>query len=111
MYHVPVLLKEAIGYLVKDTDGYYLDGTGGTGGYSLEILKRLSPNSHLITLDLDPSALREISNRLRAFSNTTIVHSNFSGLDQVLEEQKIDKLDGMVLDLGLSSLALDDPSR
>ena len=111
VYHVPVLLKEAIGYLVKDTDGYYLDGTGGTGGYSLEILKRLSPNSHLITLDLDPSALREISNRLRAFSNTTIVHSNFSGLDQVLEEQKIDKLDGMVLDLGLSSLALDDPSR
>ena len=111
VYHVPVLLKEAIDFLVWNTDGYYLDGTGGTGGYSLEILKRLSPNSHLITLDLDPNALREISNRLSEFSNTTLVHSNFSELDQVLAGQKSDKLDGMVLDLGLSSLALDDSSR
>ena len=96
---------------MTDRDGFYLDGTGGTGGYSLEILERLSPSGRLITLDLDESALLRISERLNKFSNSIVVHSNFSALDQVLTDLEIDKIDGIVLDLGLSSFALDNPER
>ena len=109
--HKPVLLAECLEALNLRPDGIYLDGTLGRAGHSLEILKRI-PDGHLIALDRDESALAAARERLTEdMDRVTLVHTNFSRLDQVLEDLGIPAVDGMLFDLGVSSPQLDQAER
>ena len=109
--HRSVLLDECIEALNIKPDGIYLDGTLGGGGHSYEIAKRLTTGM-LIGVDRDEAALQAARERLSLFLDRVItVHSNFSALDSILDELKIDAVDGMLFDLGVSSPQLDDAER
>ncbi|OBR94942.1 MULTISPECIES: 16S rRNA (cytosine(1402)-N(4))-methyltransferase RsmH [Clostridium] len=109
--HVPVLLNETINSLNIKEDGIYVDCTLGGGGHSFEILKRLSHKGRLIGIDEDTSAINATRERLNEFKNITYVHNNFYYIDEILEELKIDKVDGILMDLGVSSYQLDESER
>ena len=110
-HHSSVLLEESIEALNIRPDGVYLDGTLGGAGHSLEIVKRLT-TGRLIGVDRDPAALEAAGGRLSAYRDrVTLVHSNFRALDAILDELHIDRVDGMLFDLGVSSPQLDDGSR
>lgn len=110
--HKSVLLEETISYLNIRRDGVYVDGTLGGGGHSFRIAERLSQKGHLIGIDQDGDAIEAASKRLLPFKDrVTIVRSNYSNMRQVLLGQGILKADGILLDLGVSSFQLDDPSR
>lgn len=109
--HVSVLLKECIEGLNIKPDGIYVDGTLGGGGHSFQILQLLNQGK-LIGIDQDTDALNAATNRLKIFGERFIpVHSNFSNLDRVLADQGIDRIDGLLLDLGVSSYQLDEAER
>jgi len=111
-YHQPVLLKEVVKYLVYQTDGLYVDGTAGTGGHSLSIGKALSGKGSLICLDRDPDAVRLSRERLAVLGNRTkVIQASYADLNKVLEELKIKKVNGVLLDLGMSSYQLDFSGR
>ncbi|OAA83251.1 16S rRNA (cytosine(1402)-N(4))-methyltransferase RsmH [Clostridium ljungdahlii] len=109
--HVPVLLNETINSLNIKEDGIYVDCTLGGGGHSFEILKRLSDKGRLIGIDEDTYAINATRERLNEFKNITYVHNNFYYIDEILEELKIDKVDGILMDLGVSSYQLDESER
>lgn len=109
--HVSVLLNETIDGLNIREDGIYVDCTLGGGGHSYEILKRLSPKGKLIGIDQDKNALEAAKKKLSAFSNVLYVHSNFYNIEKVLEELGIEKVDGIIMDLGVSSHQLDEAER
>ena len=110
-HHVSVLLEECIEALNIRPDGIYLDGTLGGAGHSFQIAKRLT-TGRLIGVDRDPVALNAAKARLAPYMDrVTLVHSNFRELDAILRELQIDKVDGMLFDLGVSSPQLDDGSR
>ncbi len=109
-HHISVLLNECIDGLNIKPNGYYLDGTVGGGGHSFEIAKKLK-NGRLICLDQDPDAIIAATNKLAEFENVVIVQSNFRELNSVLDSLKIEKLDGALLDLGVSSHQLDSDYR
>ena len=110
-HHVSVLLQECIDGLNIKPDGIYLDGTLGGAGHSSEIVKRLT-TGRLIGVDRDPVALKAAGERLEKLSgNVTLVHNNFENLDAILDSLGIDKIDGILCDLGVSSPQLDDGSR
>ncbi|HEX7423288.1 MAG TPA: 16S rRNA (cytosine(1402)-N(4))-methyltransferase RsmH [Terriglobales bacterium] len=111
--HVPVLLKEAIDFLAVKRGGTYLDATVGLGGHSLEIARRLGAPGHLIGFDKDPAALERARERLTAISDgeqpaVTLIHGSFA---EAGERVAPASLDGMMADLGVSSLQLNDPAR
>jgi 16S rRNA (cytosine1402-N4)-methyltransferase len=111
--HVPVLLKEAIDFLAVKRGGTYLDATVGLGGHSLEIARRLGAPGHLIGFDKDPAALERARERLTAISDderpaVTLIHGSFA---EAGERVAPASLDGMMGDLGVSSLQLGDPAR
>ena len=109
--HKSVLLDECIENLAIKPDGIYLDGTLGGAGHSFEIAKRLT-TGRLIGVDRDTAALEAARERLAPFMDrVTIVHSNFSELDAILDDLGIDAVDGMLFDLGVSSPQLDDAAR
>ena len=109
--HRSVLLWECIEALDIKPDGIYLDGTLGGAGHSSEIVKRLS-TGRLIGVDRDTVALKAASERLAPYMDrVTLVHSNFSEIASILDDLGIDKIDGMLFDLGVSSPQLDDGSR
>ena len=108
--HVSVMLKEAVDGLNVIPGGIYVDGTAGGGGHSFEIASRLH-DGRLICLDRDPDAIAAASERLKAFDFVTIVKSRFSQLDTVLDNLGIDKIDGLLLDLGVSSHQFDESER
>lgn len=109
--HRSVLLHEAVEALAVRPDGIYLDGTLGGAGHSLEIARRLE-TGRLIGVDRDPTALRAAAERLQAYADrVTLVHSNFRQIDAILDELHIDRVDGMLFDLGVSSPQLDDGAR
>lgn len=108
--HKPVLLNETIESLGIKPDGIYLDGTAGGGGHSSEILKRLN-NGRLICVDQDPDAIETLKNRFSSNKNVTVVQSNFSEIPTVIAELNIQSLDGVLLDIGVSSHQLDTPER
>ncbi|MBC8530846.1 16S rRNA (cytosine(1402)-N(4))-methyltransferase RsmH [Christensenellaceae bacterium NSJ-53] len=111
-YHVPILLKEAVEGLVRDREGIYVDGTTGGGGHSEGIAKRLLGNGKLICLDQDSEALAEAGQRLRPFSERVkLVKANFRDLAEVLDGLGIEKADGILLDIGVSSHQLDAGER
>ena len=111
MKHYSVLLNEAIEGLNIKSDGIYVDATLGYAGHSSEILKRLK-NGHLYGFDQDMEAIDYADKRLKEISNNyTIIHSNFVNMKDKLHELGIDKVDGIIFDLGLSSPQIDDASR
>ena len=109
--HVPVLLAECIDFLKINPDGIYVDGTMGGAGHSLEIVKKLSKNGRLIGIDRDAEALNHSKNRLKDYSNVTFVQDNHDNIKSILESLQIEKVDGILLDLGVSSYQLDEPTR
>lgn len=110
-HHVSVLLEECIQALCIKPDGTYVDGTLGGAGHSSQIVQRLI-TGRLIGIDRDPKALKAASERLAPYSDrVTLVHSNFSRVDQVLDELGINGVDGILLDLGVSSPQLDEAER
>ncbi len=110
-YHVSVLLQECLDGLSIKPDGIYVDGTLGGAGHSSQIVGRLS-TGRLIGIDRDPVALRAAGERLRDFEkNVTLVHSNFCEITNVLDSLNIEAVDGILLDLGVSSPQLDDAVR
>jgi 16S rRNA (cytosine1402-N4)-methyltransferase len=109
--HVSVLLNECIHGLNIKKDGIYVDGTLGGAGHSSEIVKLLSENGLLIGIDQDTNALKASAARLEGCSNIKFVHNNFARIKSVLEELDIKGVDGILLDLGVSSHQLDVPER
>ena len=110
-YHVSVLLQECIDGLDIKPDGIYVDGTLGGAGHSSQIAKRLT-TGRLIGIDRDPVALKAAGERLAPYADrVTLVHSNFCEIKQVLEDLGIAGVDGILLDLGVSSPQLDEASR
>ncbi len=108
--HIPVLLNEVLELLNIREDGIYVDGTVGGAGHASEIAKRLSAG-RLIGLDKDPDAVRAASERLAPYPNTQVVQADFADIPGVLDRLGIDKVDGILLDLGVSSHQFDDASR
>lgn len=109
--HLPVLLNECLEALAIKEDGIYVDCTLGGAGHSREILKRLSSKGRLIGIDQDEDALRAAKENLKEYSNVLYVHDNFYNIDEILEKLKIEKVDGILMDLGVSSFQLDNAER
>lgn len=109
--HKSVLLDECIEGLNIRNDLIYVDGTLGGAGHSYEILKKLNGSGMLIGIDRDNDALNAASKRLSEFSNYKLVHDNHSNIKNILENLNIKGVDGILLDLGVSSYQLDEASR
>ena len=109
--HVSVLLNECIDALDIKKDGIYVDCTLGGAGHSSHILKHLSKDGMLIGIDQDRDALKAAKERLKDYDNVRYVHSNFYNIDNILTEIDVDKVDGILMDLGVSSYQLDEASR
>ena len=109
--HIPVLLDQCIEGLNINPDGIYIDCTAGGGGHSSAIAARLSEKGRLYSLDRDPDAVKAASARLAEFPNARVIHRNYSELDAVLAELEIEAVDGILMDLGVSSYQLDEESR
>lgn len=110
--HKSVLLYETVDELNIKPDGIYVDGTLGGGGHSYEIAGRLSEGGRLIGIDQDEDAIKAASKRLEPYmGRVTIVRNNYCNMDKVLDELGIDKVDGIMLDLGVSSYQLDAADR
>jgi len=110
--HRPVLLEECIQGLAIRPDGLYIDGTLGRGGHSEEIVKRLTQGGRLICIDRDSQAIEAGKARLAPWAGQiTFLHGNFGDLAQLLDDAGIEKADGMLFDLGVSSPQLDDSTR
>lgn len=107
--HYSVLLNECLEGLAIKPDGIYADGTAGGAGHSREIAKRLT-TGRLIAIDRDPDAIKVATERLAGL-NATVVHSNYTEIDKILKDLNIDGIDGMLLDLGVSSYQLDNAER
>ena len=110
--HKSVLLQETIDGLSIRPDGIYVDGTLGGGGHSLEVCRRLGPKGSIIGIDQDAAAIEAAGIRLKDFGEkVTIVRSNYCDMKSRLHELGIDKVDGIILDLGVSSYQLDTAKR
>ncbi|MBU9738715.1 16S rRNA (cytosine(1402)-N(4))-methyltransferase RsmH [Diplocloster agilis] len=110
--HTSVLLKETIDGLHIRPDGIYVDGTLGGGGHAYEVCRRLSKNGRFVGIDQDEAAIDAAGRRLAEFEEQVdIVRSNYCEMTQVMKELGIQKVDGIVLDLGVSSYQLDEPER
>lgn len=110
--HKTVLLTESVDNLITDPDGIYVDGTLGGAGHSMEICKRLTEKGRLIGFDQDAEAIKAASERLAQYQNkVTILHSNFSQMKRELEFLGVEEVNGILLDLGVSSHQLDTLER
>jgi len=108
--HKSVLLKETIEYLNIKPEGIYVDGTLGGGGHSEEILKRLTTGK-LIAIDRDLDAIKASKERLKNYKNAEYINDNFKNIKEILKSLNIDKVDGILLDLGVSSYQLEEVKR
>ena len=109
--HKPVLLNECIEGLKIKPDGIYVDGTLGGAGHSIHIIKKLSNQGKLIGIDRDEDALTAAKIKLKDYSNVVYYHGNHDDIKEILKELKINKVDGILLDLGVSSYQLDERNR
>lgn len=110
-YHKPVLLNEAIQYLVTDPHGVYVDGTLGGGGHSARILEELSDEGHIYAFDQDEDALAYAGERFDNEKRITISRGNFGYIDTLLPKELHGRITGILLDLGVSSHQIDVPER
>lgn len=108
--HKSVLLRESIEGLNIKEDGIYVDGTLGGGGHTEEILKK-AIKGKVIGIDRDEYAIEKAKEKLKDYSNFISVRNNFNNIEEILDELNIDKIDGIILDLGVSSFQLDIPER
>ncbi len=108
--HIPVLLNETIEGLNIRENGIYADGTAGGGGHSSEILKRLTTGK-LISIDQDPDAISVLTERFKDNENSIVIKGNFAKIKELLQLRGVGRLDGVLLDIGVSSHQLDTPSR
>lgn len=108
--HKSVLLNEAVEALLPERGGIYVDGTLGGGGHSEAILQRL-PNGRLIGIDRDGAAIKAASERLSAYTNFTALRGNYADMPALLDSIGVGQVDGILLDLGVSSFQLDTPER
>lgn len=108
--HQSVMLSECLNYLNIKPDGIYVDGTAGGGGHSLEIAKRLQ-SGRLVSIDVDPDAVEACKARLSDYPNAVVVLSNYKEIAYVLDTLDIEEIDGLLLDLGVSSYQLDSAER
>ncbi len=109
--HKPIMLKEILSGLSINPDGIYLDCTIGGAGHSKEIIKKLSSKGLLIGIDKDQDAINVCKERLKDYKNVILVKSDFKNIENVLNDLKIESLDGVLIDLGVSSYQLDNKER
>lgn len=109
--HIPVMLNECIEGLNIKKDGIYVDGTMGGAGHSKEIVKRISEKGLLIGIDRDEEAISVAKERLSEFKNVKFVHDNHDNIIEILDSLNIKAVDGILLDLGVSSYQLDERNR
>ena len=110
--HVPVLLSEVLSGLAPHSGGRYLDGTLGGGGHAAAVLEASAPNGRLLGIDADSAALAAAGIRLAAFrERATLAHGNFREIGRLAHEQGFEQIDGLLLDLGVSSHQIDTPER
>ena len=109
--HKPVMLEECIKGLNIKPEGIYIDGTIGGAGHSKEIVKRLNDKGMLIGIDRDEEALKAAKNNLSEYKNVKYIHGNHDNIKEILEKEGIEKVDGILLDLGVSSYQLDEKNR
>ena len=109
--HKPVMLDECIKGLNIKPEGIYIDGTIGGAGHSKEIVKRLNDKGMLIGIDRDEEALKAANNNLSEYKNVKYIHGNHDNIKEILEKEGIEKVDGILLDLGVSSYQLDEKNR
>ena len=108
--HTPVLLRETIDGLNIRANGIYVDGTAGGGGHSSEILKKLKTGK-LISIDQDPDAIATVTQRFKDNENSIVIKGNFSDMKELLNCRGICRVDGVLLDIGVSSHQLDTAER
>jgi len=112
VYHTPVLLAETLQFLNPQPAGIYIDATVGSGGHAEAILNLLSERGKLIGFDADRDAIEFATNRLKRFgSRVSLVQENFRNMKSILRDLKVDSIDGLLLDLGVSSHQLDEAER
>lgn len=109
--HVPVLFYEAIESLEIKTDGVYADCTAGGGGHSKALADKLGQNGRLYAVDRDPEAVTVLTEKFAAYKNVTVLHDNFSNIEQIKDKYASEGFDGILADLGVSSHQLDTPER
>lgn len=109
--HRSVLLNETIENLCIKPEGTYVDGTLGGGGHAYEVLRRLSPQGRFIGIDQDADALLAAGKKLQEFGNVTLIRSNYCNIREELMGNNVEGVDGILLDLGVSSYQLDTPER
>ena len=110
--HESVLINEVIDNLNIRPDGIYVDGTLGGGGHSFRIAERLTEGGHLIGIDQDMDAIRAASKHLSVYRDRVeLVHDNYEDIASILQERGIRRVNGILLDLGVSSYQLDNPER
>jgi 16S rRNA (cytosine1402-N4)-methyltransferase len=110
--HIPVLLKETLEYLDPQPGGIYVDGTLGGAGHSFEVAKRISPGGTLVGIDQDENALEAAKERLKEFgSSVIVVHDNFRNIKSIISKIGFSEVDGILLDIGVSSHQLDEEER
>lgn len=110
--HKSVLLEETVSSLCIKPNGIYVDGTLGGGGHAFSVCSQLGSDGRLIGIDQDQDAINAASDRLKPYSDKiTIVHNNYVQIEQILKDLQIDQVDGIYLDLGVSSFQLDTASR
>jgi len=112
VFHTPVLVDKVIELLITNKSGIYFDGTIGGGGHSKEILKNFKDKGKLIGVDIDSEAVDLAKNNLKSFKNKIIIKKeNYANILEILKKEKIKKIDGILLDLGISSYQIDNPER
>ena len=109
--HKSVLLNEAVDALSVKKDGIYVDATAGGGGHSSKIIEMLTHDGRLIAIDRDPDAVAVLTDRFKDKENVTIVNSVFDNILNILSDNAIEKVDGILADLGVSSYQLDTAER
>ena len=109
--HIPVMTGEVLKYLNLNPDGIYIDGTIGGGGHSKMILSMLSSKGKLIGIDRDPEALALCHERFNSIDQISLHHNSYHNIEKIMEELGIQKVNGILLDLGLSSLQLNSKRR
>ncbi|MBQ2688426.1 MAG: 16S rRNA (cytosine(1402)-N(4))-methyltransferase RsmH [Clostridia bacterium] len=109
--HVSVLLNESVDMLAVKPDGIYVDGTAGGGGHSAEILSRLGKNGRLYSIDRDPDAIETVTKRFENDKRSVVLHGEFADMKELLLKEGVERVDGVILDLGVSSHQLDTAER